>query len=250
MLVTLGHKGKAVGVVGVFRTGKPDRPFELRYQLVEMSQEFATPKDEEAGQPVLDLMEEYTKELKDQNYLAIPAGETRQPGGQGPDAEVRRHGSLRRLPQSRRARCGQRSKHSHAYQTLVDAKQPSNRQYDPECIVCHTVGFGYVSGFKSEKETPKLENVGCESCHGPGSLHANDSEQRGAAGGDESVEGAGERDGGAEEAPPATDRRRLPEVPRPGERRELDDGGFERNWPKIAHPTPAYEKQETAGPEN
>ena len=45
------------------------RPFELRYQLVEMTADFATPKDQEKGQPLLTLMEEYTKELKDQNYL-------------------------------------------------------------------------------------------------------------------------------------------------------------------------------------
>src|SRR6185312_9998287 len=64
------------------------------------------------------------------------------------------------------------SKHSHAYQTLVDAKHPSLRQYDGECIVCHTVGFGYKSGFTDAIKTPHLENVGCESCHGPGSLHA------------------------------------------------------------------------------
>ena len=56
-----------------------------------------------------------------------------------------------------------KSPHSHAYETLVKvAKNPSNRQYDAECIVCHTVGFGYLSGFKDADETPHLENVGCE----------------------------------------------------------------------------------------
>src|SRR5262249_3702664 len=64
-----------------------------------------------------------------------------------------------------------KSPHSHAYQSLVDAKNPSNRQYDGECIVCHTVGFTYASGFRNEKDTPTLLNVGCESCHGPASQH-------------------------------------------------------------------------------
>ena len=31
--------------------------------------------------------------------------------------------------------------------------------------------FPYQSGYLSEKETPKLINVGCEDCHGPGQKH-------------------------------------------------------------------------------
>ena len=33
------------------------------------------------------------------------------------------------------------------------------------------MGFAYHSGFKNERETPQLKNVGCESCHGPASEH-------------------------------------------------------------------------------
>src|SRR5262249_34302732 len=55
--------------------------------------------------------------------------------------------------------------------SLVNAKQPSLRQYDAECIVCHTVGFGYETGYRSEKDTPHLKDVGCESCHGPSGDH-------------------------------------------------------------------------------
>jgi hypothetical protein len=62
--------------------------------------------------------------------------------------------------------------HSHAYQALVDAKRPSLRQFDGECVVCHVVGFGHEGGFRDESTTAVLKDVGCESCHGPGSLHA------------------------------------------------------------------------------
>src|SRR5262249_4930917 len=64
--------------------------------------------------------------------------------------------------------------HSHAYQTLVNAKRPGLRQYDGECIVCHVTGFGYKGGFTSEAKTAHLENVGCESCHGPAGEHLKD----------------------------------------------------------------------------
>ncbi len=39
------------------------------------------------------------------------------------------------------------------------------------CVACHTVGFGQTSGFTTPTDTPHLENVGCENCHGPGGAH-------------------------------------------------------------------------------
>jgi len=57
--------------------------------------------------------------------------------------------------------------HAHAYATLENV----GSQFDPECVVCHVVGMEYQGGFVSEKKTGHLKNVGCESCHGPGSEH-------------------------------------------------------------------------------
>ena len=62
-----------------------------------------------------------------------------------------------------------KNRHAHAYESLVKV----GSQYDPECIGCHVVGFGYESGFVSEKSKKDLRNVGCEVCHGPGSDHMN-----------------------------------------------------------------------------
>lgn len=57
--------------------------------------------------------------------------------------------------------------HAQAYATLVEV----GSQYDPECIVCHVIGYDYESGYISEEKTPHFKNVGCEYCHGPGSKH-------------------------------------------------------------------------------
>lgn len=64
------------------------------------------------------------------------------------------------------------SGHANAYATL--ASEDVGSQYDPECIVCHVIGYKYESGFKTAETTPKLKNVGCEICHGPGSEHCKD----------------------------------------------------------------------------
>ncbi len=58
-------------------------------------------------------------------------------------------------------------KHSWAYSTL----EKVGSQYDPECVGCHVVGFDYNTGFTTEDQTPHLKDVGCETCHGPGSEH-------------------------------------------------------------------------------
>lgn len=60
------------------------------------------------------------------------------------------------------------SRHGRAYDTL----RKINKAFDPECLVCHVVGFNLAGGFISELDTPGLKNVQCEVCHGPGRDHA------------------------------------------------------------------------------
>ncbi len=56
--------------------------------------------------------------------------------------------------------------------TLALTSNPKrNREFDAECISCHTTGFPYKSGFVSAEATPFLKGNQCENCHGPGSLH-------------------------------------------------------------------------------
>lgn len=47
-----------------------------------------------------------------------------------------------------------------------------NRHGLPECLACHTTGYGYPGGFEQFEAKGDLSRVGCESCHGPGKLHS------------------------------------------------------------------------------
>jgi hypothetical protein len=180
MIFSLGHKGKYVGALGVYRNGQA---FRYRYQLIEVGPEYATPKNLLAGHPVLDIMEQYTKELRDQHYLEKYNQSKHILQVMNPVAGLAKPGKPTYVGSDTCKKCHveqwkiwKKSDHSHAYQTLVSGgknpRPPHNRQFDAECIVCHTVGFGYESGFVTKDRTPRLTDVGCESCHGPGSVHA------------------------------------------------------------------------------
>jgi hypothetical protein len=256
-VITLGHKAKHVGVLGVWRTGKKGPPFEFKYQLVELGPEFKTPQGGEKGHPVLDLMEDYTRTLKVNDYLArypqtkhvlqvlSPVKGLKTPGGPNEPTYV----GSERCKKCHEAAYDiwKKTPHSHAYETLVKrAERPSNRQFDGECVVCHTVGFGYQGGFKDAKKTPLLENVGCESCHGPASLHvknpSNPQWQK-------QMNLEWWKDPAAPKLPPAREKQRLDKIDRFCQKcHDIDNdvtwtnGAFERKWKKIEHPTPAPEQ--------
>jgi len=85
----------------------------------------------------------------------------------------------------REYRSWQRGAHANIFELLEpgvrpEAKTKVNLQPDVDyrtnelCLQCHTVGYGTPSGFKSVEETPDLVGVGCEICHGPGSVYIRD----------------------------------------------------------------------------
>jgi hypothetical protein len=61
----------------------------------------------------------------------------------------------------------EKSGHAHAFETLVKIGADA----DPNCIGCHTVGFGQNTGYRRPLGSDSLTDVGCESCHGPASEH-------------------------------------------------------------------------------
>ncbi len=176
LIIEVGHKGRYVGVLGVF---KQNGGLELHYQIVPLEEFYLTPGPEAAAQktnPILPLLENYSKIVRDEKFLnEVPRNphpvQIAEPKLNltyvGSDACKACHAAEHKLWDN--------SKHGHALDTLEKvAKRPSLRNYDPECVRCHTVGFDYKTGYEDEKKTPNLKHVGCENCHGPGSGHVAD----------------------------------------------------------------------------
>jgi len=85
----------------------------------------------------------------------------------------------------------QETKHAKAFDTLKpgNAKEAKEKaKLDPAkdyskdevCVACHVVGFKQPGGYaipdpadeKAVKAAAKMENVGCENCHGPGGKYS------------------------------------------------------------------------------
>lgn len=164
MMVEVGEKGKFAIAVGLF----DDKQTPLRYQRIPLDVRF------ENSPEILVLMQKYQDELERTGLEGL---------GIKPIHD-RRTDELGKFVGSQScADCHEpaydtwrKSRHGNAWKSLVETSKPA-RTHDPECIACHVVGWDskeflpYENGFLGEKETPKLRNVGCESCHGPGEMH-------------------------------------------------------------------------------
>jgi len=120
------------------------------------------------GSPdMIDLIRHYKDELRNRRYeLASAEGmESIQPQTSSADRYVGDQACISCHQQA--YTLALHSQHMHAFATLVG----KNSEYDPECLRCHTVGYGLYSGFVDAQRTPQLENVQCESCHGRGEEH-------------------------------------------------------------------------------
>jgi hypothetical protein len=62
----------------------------------------------------------------------------------------------------------EKSGHARAFPNL----EAVDKQFDPFCVKCHTVGFLQPGGFLDGELTSHLKGVQCESCHGPSAAHA------------------------------------------------------------------------------
>jgi hypothetical protein len=163
-IVSVGQQGKYVGVVGLFAPIKGKVP-ETQYRR------FALNPRLKNAEPIRQLIDETMQtQLKAlrvvEDYRRVvnvgaPAGATYVGADEckscHPNTYLKWEGT----------------RHAHAYEVLAkNPKDPRrNREFDAECITCHTVGLEYVSGWVSPEKTPYLKGNQCENCHGPASKH-------------------------------------------------------------------------------
>jgi hypothetical protein len=172
LVVSVGHKGRFVGVVGVNRTNDANKPFQLHYELVPLDPEYETPPGRDADNPIHKLLQDLAETLRAKNYLAnFPTENKHAVQFQYPNAEYIGSDSCENCHKEA-YQVWKNSPHPHAFDTLVNkAKRPTLRQFDGECVLCHVTGFTYKSGFSAGNQADELKGVTCESCHGPCSLH-------------------------------------------------------------------------------
>lgn len=183
LIIEVGHKGQHVGVLGLFKT--PGAGFVLKYQLVPLGEEFDTPGTEEEAlkaNKALKALQTYAEAVKAEVRLGKDYPRTPHPAQIHAKEELKPSVALHYVGSDACKACHaaefaqwSKAKHSHALEALEKvAKRPNLRQFDGECVKCHTVGFEHNTGYQDEKATPHLKHVGCESCHGPGSGHVAD----------------------------------------------------------------------------
>jgi len=164
ILVEVGEKGMDAIVLGLF--DDPLHP--VRYQRVPLDSRFP------ASVEMVMLMRLYQDQLKREGFSGL---------GIRPVPHPQNEINGRFVGSKQCETCHEevydvwrRSGHGRAYRTLTELDPPRN--FDPECVSCHVVGwhptgfFPYKGGYRSLEKTPKLINTGCETCHGPGENHA------------------------------------------------------------------------------
>lgn len=162
-LIEVGEKGMYAVVVGIY--DDPQQP--RRYQRVVLDSRYPD------SEPMRQILLAYQEQLKDLGLKGLGIQAVRHPRQElnGPFVGSQ---SCRACHEAS-YKLWQHSGHARAWETLQRVDPPRN--HDPECISCHVVGwnpqkyFPYESGFWSQKQTPHLVAVGCESCHGPAGNH-------------------------------------------------------------------------------
>jgi 2',3'-cyclic-nucleotide 2'-phosphodiesterase (5'-nucleotidase family) len=137
----------------------------FRYTSVEMRDKLG--RDKAAAGEIL----AYYKRVNEHNKVAlasrVPA--TPEPGQAsyiGVDACTDCHDDARKV--------WDKTTHATAYKTLQDGF----KEFNLDCVSCHVTGYDKPGG-STVTRNQKLQNVQCETCHGPGSLHAKDPKAKG-----------------------------------------------------------------------
>ena len=168
-VVTTGKMGKYIARIDVpFPPAKPDHNKHalFNFQPVEIDSKFTR------DPAIVSFIDDYQEIMQWEDLID---GENALPRKPLPDD----------IPFAGNASCGAADCHEGIYKTWVsfghahamETLRKVNRHFDPECVVCHTVGMEYEGGYRSVDQTPELANVGCEMCHGPGEYHNNNPQE-------------------------------------------------------------------------
>jgi len=164
LVCAIGRKGRYISSIVIEKY--PDDSIKLNFNHVAVKEEI------KQDQYLIDLYRTYQDMVKNANLLGTNPRYILDDGLKYEGSESCESSTCHSEPSKHSYEYAEwiLSDHAKAYQTLVDV----NSQYDPECIECHVIGYEWESGFKTLEKTPKLINVGCEICHGPGSEHNKD----------------------------------------------------------------------------
>lgn len=57
------------------------------------------------------------------------------------------------------------------HDSSMQSLEATGYENNSHCLTCHSTGHGTKTGYVSKEWTPRLSNVQCEGCHGPGNVH-------------------------------------------------------------------------------
>jgi len=147
IFVQAGPRGQKVGDLKITLNNKGETSFS--HQMIKLDSHVNFDSE------MVKLYEKYNEEIEDLFLASLAARRKKNKG------KVYAGEKACKTCHPKAYKTWTQSRHGHAYATLKRV----NKAFDPECLICHTVGFNKRGGFISEVDTPHLENVQCEECH-------------------------------------------------------------------------------------
>jgi hypothetical protein len=155
LVTACGVQGKHVAAIGWF----PKEKLRLRFAVIEVNQRFIE-------DPAIETYyNDFVREMKEGDYLAKSSKLPALNGDSYVGAETCGKCHVKAYAKWKD------SKHAHAFESLIKDKAKF-QTHNPDCVGCHTTGFGYKSGFDAPEKSIHLLGNQCENCHGPGKRHS------------------------------------------------------------------------------